>query len=381
VEAWGGQNSSACAKLPSTCGDIGGGWFVWAFRDAVAKAGYYDSARHALSYYRDLAKEINQLCDRGKLDCEAPKSGLMPSLNLHYLQMIPASFAKVFYKVITLAELDGSASLSVYNSLQASQGSLAEVKQFAELTHNRANPTQSESEFKHLKVLGWVSTTNYSIRLPNEKNGYIKSYQVLPSPDLVRVFGKSSLNQSRFELQLACNQCIISVFDQTNQEIFKVPLLDSQAWSGAKPDGIRYQLDAIEDISKPKLIDVNQYKLAVVEFLNRSIYQIVLPCMTVLAIVLYFLFLGIALQRKKFNPSPLYLLATPFLIACFTRMIILTLIDISSFPGTFYVYLAPCISLLYVFTILIWCDIFRTFKLKRVKANRRIELQNSGLPT
>lgn len=377
VAGWGGANSSACAKLPSTCGDVGGGWFVWALRDAVAKAGYYDSAPHAFSYYRDLAKEINQLCDRGKLECEAPKSGLMPSLNLHYLRMIPVSFAKVFYKVMTLAELDGSEKLSVYNSLRSSQGSLEEVQQFAELTHNRTNPTESERELKTLKVLGWVNTPNYSIRLSNEENSAIKSYQVLPSPDLVRVFGNSQLDQSRFALQLNCKQCIVSIFDQANQEMFKVSLLDSQAWSGAKSDGIRYQIDAIENISAPKLPDANQPKLAIVEFLNRSVYQIVLPFMAVTAIVLYFLSFGIALRRKKFNPSPLYLLATPFLIACCTRMAILTLIDISSFPGTAYIYIAPCVSLLYVFTILIWCDSLRAFKLRRLKANRRMTLQNS----
>src|SRR5262249_9851055 len=32
-----------CPVYPTTCGDIAGGWFMWALREAAAKAGHYRS--------------------------------------------------------------------------------------------------------------------------------------------------------------------------------------------------------------------------------------------------------------------------------------------------------------------------------------------------
>ena len=29
--------------MPAACGEVAGGWFMWALRDAVAKAGYYQN--------------------------------------------------------------------------------------------------------------------------------------------------------------------------------------------------------------------------------------------------------------------------------------------------------------------------------------------------
>ena len=42
-------------------------WFMWALRDAVACAGYYENPQKAKEYYIRLAKEINDAIDRGLL--------------------------------------------------------------------------------------------------------------------------------------------------------------------------------------------------------------------------------------------------------------------------------------------------------------------------
>jgi hypothetical protein len=52
-----------CDTFPETCGEIGGGWFVWALRDAVASKGYYKNGQTANEYYKRLAREINASCE------------------------------------------------------------------------------------------------------------------------------------------------------------------------------------------------------------------------------------------------------------------------------------------------------------------------------
>jgi hypothetical protein len=77
-----GQNwaggSSAMTHLPAEERQIGGGWLMWALRDAVAAAGYCHNAREALDFYRQMAREINEACDQGRLPASGHRSGFVP---------------------------------------------------------------------------------------------------------------------------------------------------------------------------------------------------------------------------------------------------------------------------------------------------------------
>lgn len=87
TDIFGGPGSHGCSLYPETCGEIAGGWFLWAFREAVSWAGYYNplnftgkglSGTDALTYYRRLASEVNAACDTGKLKCRPLRATLTP---------------------------------------------------------------------------------------------------------------------------------------------------------------------------------------------------------------------------------------------------------------------------------------------------------------
>ena len=61
---------------------IRGGWFVWALRDAVAKAGLAPDAGAAMRYYQTVADEINVACDAGRVPAHGRRSGFLPTLEL-----------------------------------------------------------------------------------------------------------------------------------------------------------------------------------------------------------------------------------------------------------------------------------------------------------
>ena len=62
------------------CADIAGGWFVWAFRDAVNRAGHYTSGANARVFYVALARDIDRACDRGAIDCGPKRMSYLPRL-------------------------------------------------------------------------------------------------------------------------------------------------------------------------------------------------------------------------------------------------------------------------------------------------------------
>lgn len=70
--------SSFFTQQPAEAEQIGGGWYMWALREAVSNAGHTDDAAVALAFYQRLADEINAACDDGRLPAGKPRSGFMP---------------------------------------------------------------------------------------------------------------------------------------------------------------------------------------------------------------------------------------------------------------------------------------------------------------
>ncbi len=74
------------AESPAPPEEMTGTWFIWAFRDAVAAAGYHDTLPHAREYYVRLAREVNAACAEGRLVCGPPHSSLAPAWRPEYVE-------------------------------------------------------------------------------------------------------------------------------------------------------------------------------------------------------------------------------------------------------------------------------------------------------
>jgi hypothetical protein len=101
-----GWSKPGCLIYPSACGDIAGGWFMWALRGAASQAGYYKSPAIASQKFRAISEEIGQACASGKLPCSASPIPLMawtPGL----LDRLPASLLRVVERIIFLKPADG----------------------------------------------------------------------------------------------------------------------------------------------------------------------------------------------------------------------------------------------------------------------------------
>lgn len=89
--------------IPDYPGEVGGGWFVWAFRDAVSLAGHHASAQAARRFYSDLAAQVNAACEDGTLSCRARRDTLRPELTPARLPELIAASARALLYTVTLS--------------------------------------------------------------------------------------------------------------------------------------------------------------------------------------------------------------------------------------------------------------------------------------
>lgn len=102
-----GWMQSSC-KGAYICDDIAGCWFMWAVRDAVALAGYYESPVLADNYYKRLALETNAACDEKKLDCWPARSSAFPPWHTEYNLPFIRSIGEAAVYVAAFSEVNAA---------------------------------------------------------------------------------------------------------------------------------------------------------------------------------------------------------------------------------------------------------------------------------
>jgi hypothetical protein len=147
--------SPAFAELrPFLEGDVGKGWLYWdgedftahfmfALRDAVTGAGHGNSGKAAAKYYRRLALEINNACNKGLIECHPrgspflPKSAYKFPWRREYLKPLLITCTRVMFSAAKLEYI------SILPRLENS-GSDAVLCLFRDITRSRVSLRQSD---------------------------------------------------------------------------------------------------------------------------------------------------------------------------------------------------------------------------------------------
>ncbi len=90
--------------------DIPAAFFIWAFRDAVAAAGYHTSGVAALQFYRQMGAEIDAACDAGQLDCRQRFTSLVPTWHMEFNKLILPTMYSVLKKTVVFEGFNASAA-------------------------------------------------------------------------------------------------------------------------------------------------------------------------------------------------------------------------------------------------------------------------------
>ncbi len=98
------------AKWQNLCGcdDIPAAFFIWAFRDSVAAAGYYASGSDALGFYRRMGEEIDQACADGALKCQPRVTSLIPAWHREFNRLFLPTLHSVVRKIVSFADFSAS---------------------------------------------------------------------------------------------------------------------------------------------------------------------------------------------------------------------------------------------------------------------------------
>lgn len=130
--------SSGFTGIPAAEREIGAGWFMWTLRDAAIKAGHGRSGADVAAYYRRLAQEINDACERGLLKAGPQRSGFIPPLHPEHRAPFLKSATAALKMVLTFDQMSARVA--------PSEGSDAELALFGKLTRSRLSPPKDGRE-------------------------------------------------------------------------------------------------------------------------------------------------------------------------------------------------------------------------------------------
>jgi hypothetical protein len=72
-----------------------GPWFMWAFRNMTANAGYYKDPGSTNGFYRKIAREINQACDEGRIPSRLVVSSFLDPGAVGRIRYLPRSIGRI----------------------------------------------------------------------------------------------------------------------------------------------------------------------------------------------------------------------------------------------------------------------------------------------
>lgn len=192
--------------------EILGGWFVWAFREVVAAAGFHKSAHTALDYYGSLAKEINAACDAGTLSCRYPRATLAPEITPERYGKLASSFWRSLLHAVLLKTDPIIAPVSKFDS--------------ETLKHwERIIGPIVEAPLSSQTISGWIASKNGPLLIASENQSKIKiiHLQTRPGDDVVDAYEKRGeiIHATRFILTFECptSSCIIQASSEAGKHI------------------------------------------------------------------------------------------------------------------------------------------------------------------
>jgi hypothetical protein len=316
------------------CGDIAGGWFMWAFRDAAHDIGVHKDPNTAAHFYDAIASEVDAACAQGRLRCLSWLPPLIPYMNLNEVLAVPPHIAHALEFISMQPPISVDAVKSVIDN-----NARERVLEFLNYpTHFEAPPGVQ------FNLNGWYKGQgNEWITIEGVGLQDVVKISRDPSPDLVSGFSNPLLDHNRFSIKGSCSKtenCSLMIRDQ-HEHTINVALFQLKTPSGMAIGSGAINFDGLQLIAKYYL----SWRTILYERWAHFILAIK-PFSSNFIIFGWLVFLAITLRALYLRQiSPTLIAASTLVIAVLGRAILLGLIDASSFPAVQYTYCAPAIPL------------------------------------
>lgn len=321
-----------CGHYPHACGDYAGGWFMWAFRDAVASIGAYGSARSADAFYSRVAEEVGAACDDGRLRCATSFVPGMPPVTPAQWKTLP-THARSALALLVWQGISDQPAESHTRSVQ-----VRAMWNFI----GRPNVPDDADELGTW-VTGWFHDTQPGwVRIRCENAGDSMAVSRQSSPDLADHFADPNAGEGRFAMAVpGITGCAVESttgagtvqLSDVTADVRGFSLGSGQLYFDSVLDGIPHHAKASAT--------AQWFKTG-----TSHMYQAILPWLAVSGL-LAFSWTTIRALRWRWR-EPLYILAATVWCLVAARCALLALVDMSSFPAMKVHYMQPAFPLLVV---------------------------------
>lgn len=328
---------SGCAHYPQSCGDIAAGWFPFALRGTAAYYGHHESPAKAAAFYGAIIKEVEAACRAEVLECGSSVLTQVPPMTREQWLAIPGIFWQGLGQIV--------AGVSGEVGKRASRGVPAQIESAREFL-NQPPIRGTEPVLDKLTISGLY----YDSKTPGAwfKAGVTNAMgqqepQIITrfaSPELRQRYGPEA-SQQRFVLQTDCTVVCIFKFSAADGSVYTIGLDKLIAAGGHRFRGERAAL-VIDQVRGVRVEGDNSpavlRSLAVTDYL-MGLYGRLMPGLTLAGAGAFLLACIVALLRRRLS-TPWVIAASLWALAA-TRLVILTLLDASAFPGFFSGYVLP----------------------------------------
>ncbi|MGE3897227.1 MAG: hypothetical protein AB7F39_04910 [Variibacter sp.] len=356
-----GWYKAGCETMPQTCGSIGGGWFIWAFRDAAALNGFFESPSVASTKFGAMAAEITDACRNGKLHCRRAIQSFIPPLTSEQWWQLPG-------RMLGAIRIASLVDISVAQAQQPrKEEDIATLNRYwLFLNFPKIVGPQEGAE---RQSGGWFYDPN-SDEWPDLQVSGQNGQRVLalvtrvPGPDVARAFGDPKAEHSRFRISYIClDECSLDLGFADGGRM-SVPLTLGESKSATV--GTRMvRIDMTSAQEHPATMPDARVRLAlqITNALYR-IYKIGFPLLLLLGAGFYVASMLRAIVNRHLEG--VLVVATSAWILLLARNGIFALADVASFPALNITYLVPATYVAGIAAILSIYSMFKTLRHAKV---------------
>jgi hypothetical protein len=330
-ETW---NRIGCNAGSKTCGEIVGALFMWALRDAAAASKFYQSPAAAAENFGKVANEIAAACADGRLHCHRRWVSFMPRLAAEQRASIPGAVLAVIDQILFLTP----PAPTVTAPFMASR----EEQYYAFLNNPNVVSAPGRSSYD-LTVRGWYRDAESpewpAFKIYDEQDLEISSsIRRLPSPDLQQHFSDPSAENNRYEMSFRCpNTCAVVALTSHGKEMHIT--VDTDRSGAVFSDSAVLYIDSVSSASATGFVNPAQRVAANIRIWLVRFYKILIPLLLVAGFFATAAAIWRAVRERAVDAVLLTALAAWTLVA--TRIVILALIEASSFNAANILYTAP----------------------------------------
>jgi hypothetical protein len=332
-------------------GEIGAGWFHWAFRNVADRAGMHSSAARAKSFYKSVAREINRACEEGRLPHRLVLSSFADPTAALGLPYLPQSF----HKITTLfVRAYGKNWLREDFNLRQDERDL-----YLEMTGRHRPPPVSG----RIELTGWAFHFNDPVRSVAWRNPggeIVASTEHLgPRPDVVeRFFPRPGVPlDTHFVLppvELSPTTDLLAhtlVFVTRSGTRFVAPVASALGGAPPRVNGAPDGAPLMISIDSQQIIpSTTDWSVELEKFIGKHHRSFVLGLSVAGLVAAVVIMLR---ARKALFAKPLFAVFALLMVVIVSRVALFTFVDATAWPGVQERYLFPVTPLYSAMLILL----------------------------